>query len=58
MSNMTSLAFPSNEKYLLVGTSGDAHYELEVFEGHLLAKLKERRSVGKKFREHPIASLW
>ena len=36
---MTSLSFSSNGKYILVGTSGDAHYVLDAFEGHLLAKL-------------------
>ncbi|KAF9000620.1 WD40-repeat-containing domain protein [Cyathus striatus] len=48
---MTSLSFSSNGKYLLVGCSGDAHYILDAFEGHLLAKLEghmglERRSTG------------
>ncbi|KAG6832815.1 hypothetical protein H0H92_009434 [Tricholoma furcatifolium] len=47
---MTSLAFSSNSKFLLVGCSGDAHYILDAYEGHLLAKLEghvgfERRSV-------------
>jgi COMPASS component SWD2 len=47
---MTSLAFSSNGKWLLVGCSGDAHYILDAFEGHLLAKLEgqvglERRSL-------------
>ncbi|KAH7911341.1 WD40-repeat-containing domain protein [Hygrophoropsis aurantiaca] len=37
---MTSLSFSSNGKYLLVGCSGDAHYILDAFEGHLLAKLE------------------
>lgn len=37
---MTSLAFSSNGKYLLVGASGSAHYILDAFEGHLLAKLE------------------
>lgn len=37
---MTSIAFSSNGKYLLVGTSGNAHYILDAFEGHLLAKLE------------------
>lgn len=37
---MTSLAFSSNGKYLLVGTSGNAHYILDAFEGHLIAKLE------------------
>ncbi|RDB25808.1 WD repeat-containing protein 82 [Hypsizygus marmoreus] len=47
---MTSMSFSSNGKYLLVGCSGDAHYILDAFEGHLLAKLEghvglERRSI-------------
>ncbi|KAF8223122.1 WD40 repeat-like protein [Tricholoma matsutake] len=47
---MTSMAFSSNGKYLLVGCSGDAHYIMDAFEGHLLAKLEghvglERRSL-------------
>ncbi|KAF7424272.1 member of Set1p complex, histone methyl transferase [Pleurotus ostreatus] len=48
---MTSMSFSSNGKYLLVGCSGDAHYILDSFEGHLLAKLEghtglERRRMG------------
>lgn len=48
---MTSMSFSSNGKYLLVGCSGDAHYILDAFGGHLLAKLEghvglERRSIG------------
>lgn len=48
---MTSLSFSSNGKYLLVGCSGDAHYIVDAFEGHLLAKLEghvglERRRLG------------
>jgi COMPASS component SWD2 len=47
---MTSLSFSSNGKFLLVGCSGNAHYILDAFEGHLLAKLEghvglERRSI-------------
>ncbi|PFH53113.1 hypothetical protein AMATHDRAFT_1540 [Amanita thiersii Skay4041] len=47
---MTSMSFSSNGKYLLVGCSGDAHYVVDAFEGHLLAKLEghiglERRSL-------------
>ncbi|KAK0235790.1 WD40-repeat-containing domain protein [Armillaria nabsnona] len=47
---MTSLSFSSNGKYILVGCSGDAHYIMDAFEGHLLAKLQghiglERRST-------------
>lgn len=47
---MTSLSFSSNSKFLLVGCSGNAHYILDAFEGHLLAKLEghvglERRAM-------------
>ncbi|KAJ7650567.1 WD40-repeat-containing domain protein [Roridomyces roridus] len=47
---MTSMAFSSNGKYLLVGCSGSAHYIVDAFEGHLLAKLEghiglERRAL-------------
>lgn len=47
---MTSMSFSSNGKYLLIGCSGDAHYIVDAFEGHLLAKLEghiglERRSM-------------
>ncbi|KAG1734139.1 WD40-repeat-containing domain protein [Suillus lakei] len=47
---MTSLSFSPNAKYILVGCSGDAHYILDAFEGHLLAKLEghvglERRRI-------------
>lgn len=37
---ITSMAFSSNGKYLLIGCSGDAHYVMDAFEGHLLAKLE------------------
>ncbi|KAF8072024.1 WD40-repeat-containing domain protein [Lyophyllum atratum] len=47
---MTSMSFSSNGKFLLVGCSGDAHYIMDAYEGHLLAKLEghvglERRSI-------------
>ncbi|KAF5392154.1 hypothetical protein D9757_001490 [Collybiopsis confluens] len=47
---MTSLSFSSNGKFILVGCSGDAHYILDAFNGHLVAKLEghlglERRSA-------------
>jgi len=47
---MTSMSFSSNGKFLLVGCSGDAHYIMDAYEGHLLAKLEghvglERRSM-------------
>ncbi|KIP11165.1 hypothetical protein PHLGIDRAFT_28082 [Phlebiopsis gigantea 11061_1 CR5-6] len=50
---MTSLSFSSSGKYLLVGCSGNAHYIIDAFEGHLLAKLEghiglERRKLTAK----------
>ncbi|KAK7454447.1 hypothetical protein VKT23_011203 [Stygiomarasmius scandens] len=47
---MTSLSFSSNGKFLLVGCSGDAHYIVDAFGAHIVAKLVghvglERRSV-------------
>jgi COMPASS component SWD2 len=47
---VTSLAFSSNGKYILVGCSGAAHYIIDSFEGHVLAKLEghvglERRKM-------------
>jgi COMPASS component SWD2 len=48
---VTSMSFSSNGKYLLVGCSGDAHYIVDAFEGHLLARLEgfaglEARKLG------------
>jgi COMPASS component SWD2 len=37
---MTSLAFSPSGRLLLAGCSGDAHYVLDSFEGHVLAKLE------------------
>ncbi|KAI0951071.1 hypothetical protein AcW1_008211 [Taiwanofungus camphoratus] len=56
---MTSLSFSTNGKYLLVGCSGDAHYIMDAFEGHLLAKLEghvglERRKVGAPLSIEPM----
>jgi len=59
---MTSLAFSSNGKYILVGTSGDAHYILDAFEGHLLAKLEgfvglERGRMGAQLGVNPVKGI-
>lgn len=48
---VTSLAFSSNGKYLLVGCSGNAHYVIDAFEGYILARLEgftglEARKMG------------
>jgi len=37
---MTSLAFSSNGKFLLVGTAGNVHYVLDAFDGTLLIRLE------------------
>ncbi|KAH8100905.1 WD40-repeat-containing domain protein [Cristinia sonorae] len=50
---MTSLSFSSNGKYLLVGCSGDAHYVLDAFEGHLLAKLEGHVGLERKKLTQP-----
>lgn len=44
---MTSLAFSSHGKYLLIGTAGDGHYVLDAYDGSMVAKL-----VGHKGLEH------
>jgi COMPASS component SWD2 len=59
---MTSLSFSSNGKYILVGTSGDAHYVLDAFEGHLLAKLEghiglERGRMGAVLGVNPTKGI-
>jgi COMPASS component SWD2 len=59
---MTSMSFSSNGKYLLIGCSGDAHYILDAFEGHLLAKLEgftglERRSPGAPLGIEPVKGI-
>ena len=56
---ITSMSFSSNGKYLLVGCSGDAHYVLDAFEGHLLARLEghvglERRKMGAVLGIDPV----
>lgn len=56
---MTSISFSSNGKYLLIGCSGNAHYILDAFEGHLLAKLEghiglERRRLSAKETIEPV----
>ena len=59
---MTSLAFSSNGKYILVGCSGNAHYIIDAFEGHLLAKLEghvglERRRLTAKESIEPSRGI-
>ncbi|KAG2357418.1 WD40-repeat-containing domain protein [Suillus spraguei] len=50
---MTSLSFSSNAKYILVGCSGDAHYILDAFEGHLLAKLEGHVGLERRRMDAP-----
>lgn len=56
---MTSLSFSSNGNYLLVGCSGDAHYVIDAYKGHLLAKLEghvglERRRLDGQLGIEPV----
>jgi COMPASS component SWD2 len=51
---MTSLSFSSNGKYLLVGCSGDAHYIIDAFEGHLLAKLEGHVGLERRKMDAPL----
>ncbi|KIY43772.1 WD40 repeat-like protein [Fistulina hepatica ATCC 64428] len=56
---MTSLSFSSNGKYILVGCSGNAHYIVDAFEGHMLAKLEghtglERRTMNMQPNIQPV----
>lgn len=59
---MTSLSFSSNGKFLLVGCSGSAHYIVDAFEGHVLAKLEghiglERRKLTAKESIEPAKGI-
>ena len=51
---MTSLSFSSNGKYLLVGCSGDAHYIIDSFEGHLIAKLEGHVGLERRRLNAPL----
>ncbi|KAI0360079.1 WD40 repeat-like protein [Trametes cingulata] len=51
---MTSLAFSTNGKYLLVGCSGDAHYIMDAFDGHLLAKLEGHTGLERRKMDIPL----
>lgn len=51
---MTSMAFSSSGKYLLVGCSGDAHYIIDAFEGHILAKLEGHIGLERRRLDTPI----
>ncbi|TFY60031.1 hypothetical protein EVG20_g7575 [Dentipellis fragilis] len=52
---MTSLAFSSNGKFLLVGCSGDSHYVMDAFEGHLLAKLEGHKGLERRRPDTPVS---
>ncbi|KAI0749505.1 WD40 repeat-like protein [Daedaleopsis nitida] len=45
---MTSLSFSTNGNFLLVGCSGDAHYIMDAFGGHLLAKLEGHKGLERR----------
>ncbi|KAI0370353.1 WD40 repeat-like protein [Pilatotrama ljubarskyi] len=51
---MTSLSFSTNGKYLLVGCSGDAHYIMDAFDGHLLAKLEGHTGLERRKMDIPL----
>jgi COMPASS component SWD2 len=51
---MTSLAFSSDGKFLLVGCAGDAHYVLDAFEGVLLAKLEGAVGLERRRPDAPL----
>ncbi|KAI0711926.1 WD40 repeat-like protein [Cerioporus squamosus] len=51
---MTSLSFSTDGKYLLIGCSGDAHYVMDAFEGHLLAKLEGHKGLERRRLEAPL----
>ncbi|KAI0292112.1 WD40-repeat-containing domain protein [Russula brevipes] len=52
---MTSMAFSSSGKYLLVGCSGDAHYIVDAFEGHVLAKLEGHTGLERRRLDTPVS---
>jgi len=59
---MTTLSFSSNGKLLLVGTSTNAHYVIDAYDGVLLAKLighvgLERGKIGKEIQPQPIRGI-
>lgn len=59
---MTSLHFSSDGKFLLVGTSSDAHYILDAFDGTVLAKLMghvglERGKTGNNISVAPARGI-
>jgi COMPASS component SWD2 len=45
---MTSLEFSTNGKWLLVGTSGGAHYIMDAFDGPMLARLTGHQPLDPK----------
>lgn len=51
---MTSLAFSSTGKYLLVGCSGGAHYVMDAYDGHLLAKLDGQAGLERRDARAPV----
>lgn len=59
---MTTLSFSSNGKVILVGTSTNAHYIIDSFEGVLIAKLVghvglERGKIGREINPQPSKGI-
>ncbi|KAJ7593436.1 WD40-repeat-containing domain protein [Mycena floridula] len=52
---MTSLSFSANGKWILVGCSGEAHYLIDAFEGHLLAKLEGHIGLERRSTTSPVS---
>lgn len=52
---MTSLSFSSNGKWILVGCSGDFHYIVDAFEGHVLAKLEGHMGLERRAMSAPVS---
>lgn len=59
---MTTLSFSSNGKFLLVGTSTNAHYIMDAYDGGMVAKLVghvglERGKAGKETAPQPVKGI-
>lgn len=59
---MTSMAFSTNNKWILIGTSGDAHYVYDSYEGVLLVKLEgfkglEGGKTGDQYGVSPVKGI-
>lgn len=59
---MTSMSFSTNSKWILIGTSSDAHYVLDSFDGIVLAKLEgfkglEGGKTGDQYGISPVKGI-